>query len=110
MRSGAGAFCPFSRCLECLLTFFARALLAAEARGFEAPRVGLLGVDGADHTVAPVRSSAKPTIIDVRSFISASTPHWDFACIAPHSYREGARPGNRTIVGFPLVRHRARTP
>jgi len=58
-----------------LLDFFTRALPAAEAFGFEALRVGLLGVDGADHTVALVRSSAKPTRIDVRTLIVTSTIH-----------------------------------
>src|SRR6267378_3938698 len=75
MRSGAGAFCPGCRRLERLLDFFTRALPAAEAFGFEALRVGLLGVEGADHTVALVRSSAKPTRIDVRTLIVTSTIH-----------------------------------
>src|SRR5258705_6800153 len=101
MRSGAGAFCPGCRRLERLLDFFTRALPAAEAFGFEALRVGLLGVDGADHTVALVRSSARPTRIDVRTLIVTSTIHLaTITCVAPHQYREGARPGNRTIVGF----------
>src|SRR6267154_705083 len=98
MRSGAGAFCPGGRRLECLLDFFTRALPAAEAFGFEALRVGLLGVDGADHTVALVRSSAKPTRIDVRSLIVTSTIHLATLPVSrPIQYREGARPGNRTI-------------
>src|SRR6266404_284904 len=90
MRSGAGAFCPGCRRLECLLDFFTRALPAVEARGFEAPRVGLLGVDGADHTVAPVRSSAKPTIIDVRSLIiSLDYPTRDLPASRPINTAKG---------------------
>src|SRR5258707_15645829 len=74
MRSGAGAFCPGCRRLERLLDFFTRALPAAEAFGFEALRVGL-GVEGAEHTVALVRSIARPTRIDVRTLIVTSTIH-----------------------------------
>ena len=69
IRSGAGAFCPGCRRLECLPDFFTRALVAAETRGLAAPRVGLLGADGADHAVAAANSSAKLSVIDVRSFI-----------------------------------------
>src|SRR5438309_1573922 len=109
MRSGAGAFCPGSRRLECLLDFLTCALPLAEARGFTALRVGLLGVDGADHTVAAVRSSASPAMIDVRSLISASKKtSCEISNRAPCIPRR-ARLDNRTIVGFPLVRHRART-
>ena len=35
--------------------------------------MGLLGVDGADYTVAAVNSSANPAIIDVRNLIATST-------------------------------------
>src|SRR5258708_20605733 len=74
-RSGEVAFWPGCRRLERLLDFFTRTLPAAEALGFEALRAGLLGVDGADHTVALVRSSARPTRIDVRTLIVTSTIH-----------------------------------
>lgn len=85
MRSGAGAFCPGSRRLECLLDFFKRDLLAAEAAGLAELRVALpvglpaafpgafAGADGADQAAPAVRSSARPAVIDVRSLIEAST-------------------------------------
>ena len=82
MRSGAGAFCPGSRRLECLLDFLRRDLLAADAAGLAELRVALpvglpaglpgafAGADGADHATPAVRSSARPAVIDVRSLIS----------------------------------------
>lgn len=66
MRSAAGAFCPRSRRLECLLDLFVRDLLAA---GFAALRVGLAGADVAEYAVPAIRSSARPAVIDVRSLI-----------------------------------------
>src|ERR1700730_3702604 len=97
MRSGAGAFCPFSRRLECLLDFFTRDLLPAEAEDLAGVRVAFPvafpGADVADHAVPAVRSSARPAVIDVRSLIQPRL------CL----YREHRDFGNRTIVGFPRV-------
>src|SRR5258706_12348302 len=102
MLSGAVAFWPVSRRLECLLDFFTRDLLAAaDAAGLAELRVALPvglaaafpaafpGADGADNAVPALRSSARPAVIDVRSLIEASA-----ICIAPifiaaHLYREG---------------------
>src|SRR5258705_3392640 len=97
MRSGAGAFCPGSLRLECLLDFFTRDLLAADAAGRAALRVGLLaafpgafaGADGADQATPAVRSSAKPAVIDVRSLIEASTISIATISSQPYLYREG---------------------
>src|SRR5690348_16902781 len=100
MRSGAGAFCPRSRRLECLLAFFPRALPAAEAAGLAELRVAFPGVDVADHAVPAVSSSARPAIIDVRSLIQPR----------PCIYIDSWGFGNRTIVGSPLVPRPAGTP
>src|ERR1700747_242962 len=76
MRSGAGAVCPRSRRLECLLDFFTRDLLASEAGraelrvafpAFGAAFGATFGV--AAHAVPAVRSSARLAVIEVRSFI-----------------------------------------
>ena len=100
MRSGAGAFCPGSRRLECLLDFFKRDLLAAEAAGLAELRVALpvglpaafpgafAGADGADHATPAVRSSARPAVIDVRSLIEASTICIATVFVAAYLYRE----------------------
>src|SRR5579859_1455901 len=102
MRSGAGAFCPRCRRLECLLDFLTRDLPTTGDLGLAA-RAGLLGVE-ADHAAPAVSSSARPAAIDVRSLITQP----QLPC-RNHLYRGKARLGNRTIVGCPLVRHRART-
>src|ERR1700682_8597 len=101
MRSGAGAFCPRSRRLECLLDFFTRDLLPGEAAGLAELAVALSLAPGhvAAHAVPAVRSSAKPAVIGVRSFIQprlsiSRTPRFD----------------NRTTACFPLVPRRAGTP
>lgn len=83
MRSGAGAFCPRSRRLECLLDFFTRALLAAEGAGFAALRVAFPDAEGADHTAAAARSNARAAVIDVRSLISALTMQLDVSKSRP---------------------------
>src|SRR6266849_9288327 len=106
MRSGAGAFCPRSRFLECLLDLFTRDLAAAErGAGFAALRAPFAPVNAAEHVPA-VRSSAKPAVIDVRSLIQ---PQLVIPKSRPFISRR-ARLGNRTIVGLPLVRHLARRP
>src|SRR5260370_16542085 len=101
MRSGAGAFCPGCRRLECLLDFFTRDLAPAErVAGFAALRAPLAPVNAAEHVPA-VRSSAKPAVIDVRSLIR---PRLSIPTSLPFISRR-ARIGNRTLVGFPLARH-----
>src|ERR1700730_2405108 len=109
MRSGAGTFCPRSRRLECLLDFFTRDLLPAEAEDLAGLRVAFpaafAGADGVDDAAPAVRISAKLAVIDVRSLIQPR-----LFLIARTSIPRTLRLDNRTIVGFPLVRHQARTP
>src|SRR6266404_5236161 len=112
MRSGAGAFCPGSRRLECLLDFFTRDLLPAEAAGLAKLRValpagfpvafpvGFPAADGADQAVPAVRSSARPAVIDVRSLIEASTICIATIFIAAHLYREGRDSTIELLLGF----------
>src|SRR6266436_2133850 len=69
MRSGAGVFWPRSRRLECLVDFFPRDLPAEEAAGFAELRVAFPGVEGADHAVPAVSTSARPAVIDFRSLM-----------------------------------------
>src|ERR1700732_624970 len=99
MRSGAGAFCPRSRRLECLLDFFTRDLLPPEAAVLAGLRVAFpvafVGADGADDATPAVRSSARPTVIDVRSLIEGSTIY-----LATNLYREGRDWTIELLLGF----------
>ena len=108
MRSGAGAFCPGSRRLECLLDFLTRDLLAAEAAGRAALRVALpvgfpaafAGADRAHHAVPAVSSNAKPAVIDVRSFMQAPTISVATISSQPYLYREGRDSTIELLLGF----------
>src|SRR5579859_6046757 len=104
MSSGAGAFCPGWRRLECLLVFLPWDLLEAELVGFTALRAGFAGFAGleaAEYATPAVSSTAKPAVIDLRSLIVQPR--------LPYLYPENSQLGNRTIVGCPLVPHRVGT-
>jgi hypothetical protein len=87
--------------LDCLLDFFTRDLLAADAAGRAELRVALPvgfpagfpaafpGADGADQAVPAVRSNARPAAIDVRSLIEASPISIATSSSQPYLYREG---------------------
>src|SRR5258706_13672558 len=97
MRSGAGAFGPGSRRLECLLDFFTRDLLAAaDAAGLAELRVALPvglaaafpadfpGADGADNALPALRNSARADEIDVRSLLQVSGIYIATVFLAAH--------------------------